>query len=174
MRSNPPRYVLTTEAFTDGPQPRWRFELLDDEGQQALSAEDTEPGARRDRLELLAVVRGLEALEQASSVAVQSTSAYVRRGITEGLDEWRSNGWTWERFGEQVPVQNQDLWQRLDRALAIHHVHCRQWRIDPAHVVPSPVARGASRPLVARMLSRLGAGLDRLVHPADRTTAAAS
>jgi hypothetical protein len=33
-----------------------------------------------------------------------------------------------------VPVKNDDLWKRLDRAMEFHKVDCRTWRIDPAHV----------------------------------------
>jgi ribonuclease HI len=132
MNSALPRFTLISESTGDT-QGRWSFVLRDELGRETISAADCEPNARRERLELLAIVRGLEALEQPSRVTVQTNSQYVRRGIAYGLEEWRSNGWTWEHFGQMVLVKNHDLWQRLDRALAIHQVECRQWRFDGAH-----------------------------------------
>ena len=99
-----------------------------------IKAADAEPDARGERLELLAVVRGLEALDQPSRVTLVTPSRYVKRGINYGLPEWGRNGWKWEHFGEMVPVKNQDLWQRLDRALKIHRIQGAAWRVDAAHL----------------------------------------
>lgn len=108
----------------------WRFVLKSADGSARLEAADREPDATPDRLELLAVVRGLEALDQPSRVTLVTPSRYVSRGIRFGLEEWRNNGWQWERFGRMAPVKNGDLWQRIDRALRYHQLHCRTWRID--------------------------------------------
>ncbi len=83
-----------------------------------------EPDARGERLELLTVVRGLEALDQPSRVSVLTASRYVRNGIELGLPQWRARGWRWESFGRLERVKHADLWQRLDQAAAIHEVHC--------------------------------------------------
>ena len=85
-----------------------------------------EPGTDGERLELLSVLRALEALEQPSDVLLMTPSQYVVRGIRYGLDAWRESAWCWERFGRMVPVKNADLWQRLDRALSYHQVRCRR------------------------------------------------
>ena len=98
-----------------------------------LEAFDEEPGVQGERLELLAVIRGLEALDQPSRVTLVTSSRGVSRGLRFGLAEWRTNNWQWERFGRRVPVKNHDLWQRVDRALQFHRVECRTWRIDQAH-----------------------------------------
>ena len=87
----------------------------------------------RERLDLLAVVRGLEALDQPSRVTLVTASGYVHRGLRFGLPAWRQNGWQWERYGQMVPIKNRDLWQRVDRALEFHEVAFRCARIDPAH-----------------------------------------
>ena len=63
-----------------------------------------------------------------------------REGVRYGLPEWRDNDWRWDLFGEMVPVKNRDLWQRIDRAMEIHQVECRTWRVDWPHAsVPGPV-----------------------------------
>lgn len=127
-----PHYFLFSEPI-GGPQGVWKFVLRSIQGTDRFEASDEEPGVRGDRLELLTVVRGLEALDQPSKVTLMTPSKYVREGIRYGLSEWRSNGWRWEFYGEMVPVKNRDLWQRVDRAMRFHEVDCRQWRFDAAH-----------------------------------------
>ncbi|MBM4004398.1 MAG: hypothetical protein FJ295_14140 [Planctomycetes bacterium] len=110
----------------DSKRGRWRFVLESLQGETVLDVEDEE-GADRERLELLAVVRGLEALDEPSRVTLISAGRYIVHGFRHGLPEWRENDWMWERFGEWVPVRNRDLWLRVDRALRFHTVHCRAW-----------------------------------------------
>jgi ribonuclease HI len=135
MDARQPEFVLFCEATggvdgMPGTRDGWRFVLESQSTDERLEAEDTEPGARGERLELLAVVRGLEALEQPSHVTLISASRYVRQGLVWGLPEWRESDWQWDRFGVQVPVKNADLWQRVDHALEYHTLVCRTWRID--------------------------------------------
>ena len=92
-----------------------------------VEASDNEPGTRGERLKLLAVVRGLEALEQPSRVTLITPSRYVGRGIRSGINTWRENDWRWERFGQMVDVKHADLWKRVDRAMAFHTIDCRVW-----------------------------------------------
>jgi ribonuclease HI len=112
---------------------QWRFVLQSVDGTDQFEAADSEPQVHGERLELLAVVRGLEALAQPSRVTLVTASRYVNRGLTYGLNEWRANGWQWEHFGQMVPVKNRDLWQRVDRALMFHQLDCKRWRFDLAH-----------------------------------------
>jgi ribonuclease HI len=95
------------------------------DGSTALEASDAESEVSRDRLELLAIVRGLEALDQPSSVTIITSSRYIQRGLLHGLVNWRENGWQWERFGQLTPVKNADLWRRIDHAMNFHAVRCR-------------------------------------------------
>lgn len=129
---------------------QWRFVLETIDGQVCFEAADEESGAEADRLALLSVVRGLEALEQPSRVTVVTTSRYVSRGFLFGLQEWRDNGWRWERFGEMAPIKNRDLWQRVDRAMQYHQVQCRVWRFDLPHTPAPPSPAVASAPASRR------------------------
>lgn len=104
---------------------RWRFVLQTPDGETLLDAEDEEEGDSRERLELLAIVRGLEALDQPSQVTLHTNSRAISRGIAEGLAQWRENDYQWERFGSLTPIKNRDLWQRVDQAMTIHQVKCR-------------------------------------------------
>ena len=104
---------------------RWHFVLEQLDGPERLEAADSEASVNRERLALLSVVRGLEALEQPSQVTLVTTSRYVSRGLRYGLSTWRDADYMWERFGEQRPVRNSDLWRRVDTALQFHGVKCR-------------------------------------------------
>lgn len=104
---------------------RWHFVLEQLDGPERLEAADSELAMNRERLALLSVVRGLEALEQPSQVTLVTTSRYVSRGLRYGLNTWRDSDYTWERFGEQRPVRNSDLWRRVDTALQFHGIKCR-------------------------------------------------
>lgn len=123
-----PHFLLFSEARRKERQGQWRFVLQAADGSATLEAEDLEPEIGGERLELLAVIRGLEALDQPSRVTLFTASKYVSRGMAYGLEEWRRNGWNWECFGEMVPVKNRDLWQRLDRALNYHTIEFRVQR----------------------------------------------
>jgi ribonuclease HI len=104
---------------------RWRFVLEDLVSGEKIEATDQEIGCAPDRSALVAVLRGLEALEQPSRVTLVTTSRYVTRGLQYGLTEWRDNDYSWEHFGAVQPIRNADIWKRLDRALAYHQVQCR-------------------------------------------------
>jgi ribonuclease HI len=125
-----PHFLLFSDTNGRQQDGHWRFLLKSADGSAELEAADAEPETQGERLELLAVVRGLEALEQPSRVTLVTPSKYVHRGLLYGLEEWRTNGWSWEHFGQMVPVKNSDLWQRLDNALAYHDLEFRPWRFD--------------------------------------------
>lgn len=137
MQASRPRYVLIAETEQAEEGSRWRFALHAADASVTVAACDTEEGADDDRLVLLAVVRGLEALDHPAEVTVVTRSASVLRGLTRGLSAWRNNHWRWECFGRQTPIRDADLWRRVDKALQFHTVHCRSWRFD------QPVGRQA-------------------------------
>lgn len=130
-----PHFLLFSEANStnhDSNQARgqWRFVLEEIDGTSSLDVSDSEPDAQGERLELLAVLRGLEALDKPSRVTLVTASRYVSRGIRQGLDQWRDNDWRWERYGKMVPIANSDLWRRIDQTLHYHQLSCRTLRFD--------------------------------------------
>lgn len=129
-----PHFLLYAESGRQPLRGDWRFVIESIDGAACIEAADFEPELTGERLELLTVVRGLEALDEPARVTLLTPSRYVTRGLTFGLDDWRSNGWTWEAFGRLAPVKNSDLWQRIDHARQFHQVECRQWRFDEAHL----------------------------------------
>lgn len=137
-----PHFLLFSHIDRASASGQWQFVLRTKDGAQRFEANDTEPGLPSERLDLLTVVRALEALDQPSRVTLVECSDYVWQGVRFGLPEWRTNGWRWEFFGQMVPVKNSDLWQRLDRALRFHGVECRRRRFDR----PNSPQVGASNP----------------------------
>ena len=130
MQAIGPHYLLLTDTVgQSGHIRQWRFVLEptgDGNGERIVAA-DVEHDADLTRLELLAVVRGLEALDGPSRVTLLAANRFVRRGIRHDLCQWREHNWRWERFGKLVPIRDLDLWQRVDRALGIHQVECLAW-----------------------------------------------
>lgn len=128
MKASRPHYLLFSEGtLDDSSHACWKFTLQAVGSEEHFSAADAEEETRTSRLELLAVVRGLEALDQPSRVTLLTRSRYVRRGIRRELAQWRERRWRWERFGNVVPIRDHDLWQRIDRAMQFHQIECCAW-----------------------------------------------
>ena len=80
-----------------------------------------------NRMELLAVIKALEALKRPCAVTIWTDSSYVQQGMTSWLAGWKAKGW---RTASKQPVKNVDLWQALDAAAARHQV---EWRWVKGH-----------------------------------------
>jgi ribonuclease HI len=80
-----------------------------------------------NRMELMAAISALEAMKRPCRVELHTYSQYVKNGITSWIHNWKRNGW---RTADRKPVKNEDLWRRLDQALAIHAV---DWRWVKGH-----------------------------------------
>lgn len=78
-----------------------------------------EPHTTNNRMELIAVIRALEALKRASKVRLHTDSKYVQQGISEWIHSWKKRGW---KTADKKPVKNVDLWQRLKAAAAPHDI----------------------------------------------------
>ena len=112
------------EMFTDGacsgnPGPGgWGTILRCNGVEKELSGGEAE--TTNNRMELLAVINGLEALKRKCKIKIYSDSSYVVNGITKGWAEgWRANNW---RKADKKPALNVDLWEQLLELLAFHAV----------------------------------------------------
>ncbi|WJY22826.1 ribonuclease HI [Fontisubflavum oceani] len=115
-------------AYTDGacsgnPGPGgWGALLIARDGERVVKTRELKGGesdTTNNRMELLAAIHALEALERPSLLTVVTDSAYVKGGITAWLHNWKRNNW---RTATKKPVKNEDLWRRLDAANARHQV----------------------------------------------------
>ena len=80
-----------------------------------------------NRMELMAAIKGLEALKRPCHVQLHTDSIYVRDGITRWVHNWQRNGW---RTSDKKPVKNAELWQELITASAPHRI---DWRWVKGH-----------------------------------------
>jgi ribonuclease HI len=78
-------------------------------------------------MELMAAIKGLEALKRPSKVAITTDSSYVRDGIMTWIHNWKKNGW---RTADKKPVKNAELWKRLDDLRGQHKV---EWHWVKGH-----------------------------------------
>ena len=115
-------FLFTDGACSGNPGPGGWGALLRYRGREKeLSGAD--PATTNNRMELLAVIHGLEALNRPMRVLICTDSQYVMKGVTEWLAAWKRRGW---KTADRQPVKNVDLWQRLEAALAPHQIEW-QW-----------------------------------------------
>ena len=72
-----------------------------------------------NKMELTAVIKGFENLNDASEVLVKTDSTYVINGITKWLPNWKAKGWI---NSAKKPVANKDLWEQLESLISNHKV----------------------------------------------------
>ena len=96
-------------------------EYIDTKG--LLHVKEVSAGFRRttnNRMEMMAVIAGLEALNRPCEVDVYSDSQYVVNAFNQHwIEGWKKRGW--KRSGNK-PVLNMDLWQRMLKAMELHQV----------------------------------------------------
>lgn len=115
-------------AYTDGacsgnPGPGgWGALLIARNGDTVLKERELcggEAETTNNRMELLAAINALEALDRASTLTLVTDSAYVKDGISSWMFGWKKKGW---KTAAGKPVKNEDLWKRLDEATRRHQI----------------------------------------------------
>lgn len=120
--------IFTDGACRGNPGPGgWGAILFKDDHEKELYGAERE--TTNNRMELMAAIQALEALKRPCEITITTDSQYVKKGITEWLDNWKRRGW---KTADKKPVKNQDLWQRLDEAVRRHkhHIH---WKWIKGH-----------------------------------------
>jgi ribonuclease HI len=116
-------YAYTDGACSGNPGPGgWGAVLVAREGERVCKTRELSGGeahTTNNRMELMAAIAALEALDRAATITIVTDSAYLRDGVTRWIHGWKSNGWL---TGDRKPVKNEDLWRRLDAAAARHTI----------------------------------------------------
>ncbi len=118
--------------YTDGgcrPNPGpggWGAVLLHP-GRDPVELSGGKPEATNNRMEMVAAIEALGALDGPHRVELFTDSTYLKKGVTEWLAKWRAKGW---KTAGKKDVKNRDLWEELDKALAIHEV---DWHWTKGH-----------------------------------------
>jgi ribonuclease HI len=116
--------------FTDGgcsgnPGPGgWAFILRHPQSGKEMERAGGEALTTNNRMELLAVIEGLQALKRRSHVELFTDSEYVRQGLMQWMPKWKANGWRRKTGpnGKTGEVKNLELWQQLDELIAKHEL----------------------------------------------------
>jgi len=118
--------IYTDGACSGNPGPGgWGSVLLWGDHRRELSGGDA--NTTNNRMEMLAVIRALEALKKPSAVRLFTDSIYVMKGVTEWMPQWKRRNWL---TAARQPVKNVELWQELEAALQRHQV---QWHWVKGH-----------------------------------------
>ena len=119
----PKLYAYTDGACSGNPGPGgWGALLIAKDGDTLLKSRELFGGERNTtnhRMELLAAINALNALEMPSTITVVTDSVYVKDGITKWIFGWKSRGW---KTAAKKPVKNVELWKDLDAATQRHSV----------------------------------------------------
>ncbi len=119
-----PQVLLFTDGACSGnPGPGgWAFILRHPTSGKEIERSGGETLTTNNRMELSAVIKGLEALTRPSRVEIWSDSQYVLNGLREWMASWKARGW---RTANKKPVKNLELWQELDELKSLHELTFR-------------------------------------------------
>lgn len=114
---------MSIEIYTDGackgnPGPGGWGVLLRYQGVEK-TLHGGEAHTTNNRMELMAAIKGLEALKRPCTVDLYTDSQYLRQGMMDWLTGWKKNGW---RNSKKEPVKNEDLWRLLDSLASQHQI----------------------------------------------------
>ena len=126
--------LFTDGACSGNPGPGgWAFVLRHPKSGKEMERSGAERETTNNRMEMIAVIRGLEVLTRPSCVELISDSTYVGKGISEWMPKWKANGWR-RRVGKGfAEVKNEDLWRELDELLTRHRVKFTHVRGHAGH-----------------------------------------
>ncbi len=118
--------LYTDGACSGNPGPGgWAYILHHGPTGKRLEASGGSSLTTNNRMELRAVIHGLERLKRPCDVHVVSDSKYTLQGMTEWMPAWRRQGWKRREGKRHRPVKNADLWRRLAELMDQHRVTCR-------------------------------------------------
>jgi ribonuclease HI len=119
-----PEVLLFTDGGCSGnPGPGgWAFILQHPSTGKTLEQSGGEAETTNNRMELQAVVEGLQTLKRPTFVELLTDSVYVGKGISEWMPTWKANGWRRREGKSWKEVKNVDLWRQLDKLIREHRV----------------------------------------------------
>jgi ribonuclease HI len=126
--------LYTDGACSGNPGPGgWAFVLRHPASGKEIEKSGAEAQTTNNRMELLAVIRGLETLKRPATVELISDSTYVLKGLAEWMPKWKANGWRRREGDQWKEVKNEDLWRSLDQLVAKHRVRVTHVRGHAGH-----------------------------------------
>ncbi len=135
LQTDAPEVILFTDGACSGnPGPGgWAFILRHVPSGKEVEGSGGERLTTNNRMEMTAVIRGLEKLKRATFVELMTDSTYVAQGLGQWLAKWKANGWRRRTHDGFSPVKNEDLWRRLDELIAAHRLRFTHIRGHAGH-----------------------------------------
>ena len=121
MANKPQVTIYTDGACSGNPGPGGWGALLrfgNHERELSGAAEET----TNNRMEITAAVMAFRALKEPCQVEIYTDSEYLKKGITDWINNWKKLGWRRGSPGKTKPLANADLWKELDQAITDHQV----------------------------------------------------
>lgn len=114
----------SVEMYTDGsckgnPGPGGWGMILYFSRNEKIELSGGESQTTCNRMELTAVIKGLDQLHKPYHVTLYTDSLYVKNGISSWLKSWKKNQW---KTLSKKQVKNVDLWEKLDQATSFHFI----------------------------------------------------
>lgn len=110
--------IFTDGACLGNPGPGGYAAILRCNGQERV-VQGSEPWTTNQRMELLAALSALDALNEPCEVEVVSDSQYLVLGMREWSVQWQARGW---RNAKGRSIENRDLWEKLLDVAGKHRV----------------------------------------------------
>ncbi len=127
--------LFTDGACSGNPGPGgWAFILRCSQTDKELERSDGDPDTTNNRMELMAVIKGLEALREPCEVTLYADSSYVLQGMNSWMEGWKKKGWKRRDGKKLVPVKNVELWQQLDELMQTHTIHFEHVKGHSGHL----------------------------------------
>ena len=123
MTTELPLVEIATDGACKGNPGRGGWGVLLRAGTTEKELSGGEAHTTNNRMELMAAIQGLKALNKPCRVKLSTDSRYVMDGLTKWIIGWQRNGW---RTADKKPVKNSDLWIELLDAAKPHRIEW-QW-----------------------------------------------
>ena len=134
VEETPEVQLFTDGACSGNPGPGgWAFILRHPATGKELESSGGQQETTNNRMEMVAVIRGLEALKRPARVEIISDSIYVGKGLSEWMPKWKLNGWRRREGGKLKPIKNEELWRQMDELLSKHQVRFTHVRGHRGH-----------------------------------------
>lgn len=112
-------YLYTDGACSGNPGPGGYGAILK-YGQHVKEICGGDENTTNNRMELLGVIKGLEALNEPCHVVLTSDSKYVIDALSLGwAEKWKQNGW---KRNKKDAALNPDLWEKLLQLTSTHEM----------------------------------------------------
>lgn len=127
--------LYTDGACSGNPGPGgWAFIMRCGTTGKELERSGGEPESTNNKMELMAVIQGLQVLKEPCEVTLYADSQYVLQGMKTWMAGWKSRGWKRKEGSRLAEVKNVELWKLLDGLMQTHKIIYEHVKGHAGHV----------------------------------------